>query len=303
MSQKKTTEEFIEKAKKIHGSKYDYSKVNYVNNKIKVEIMCPEHGSFFQTPHNHLSLKRGCSECSGNRKSSTEQFIEKARKIHGNKYDYSKVNYANNHTKVEIICPEHGSFFQMPNNHVLLKRGCPICGVKSSAKAKESNTEEFIEKAKKIHGSKYDYSKVNYIDNKTKVEIICPKHGSFFQTPGGHLQGHGCCYCNTSRGEKAVENFLIENKIQFNSQKKFSDCRDKYSLPFDFYLPELNIIIEYNGIQHYESVEHFGGEKKLHLQRHHDWLKRKYCKDNNITLITISYNENVEEALKNILEN
>ena len=234
MSQKKTTEQFIEEARKIHGSKYDYSKVNYVNNKIKVEIICPEHGSFFQTPHNHLSLKRGCSECSGNRKSSTEQFIEKAKKIHGNKYDYSKVNY---------------------------------------------------------------------IDNKTKVEIICPKHGSFFQTPGGHLQGHGCCYCNTSRGEKAVENFLIENKIQFNSQKKFSDCRDKYSLPFDFYLPELNIIIEYNGIQHYESVEHFGGEKKLHLQRHHDWLKRKYCKDNNITLITISYNENVEEALKNILKN
>jgi len=125
MSKKITTEEFIKKAKSVHGDKYDYSKVDYVNNSTKISINCPIHGEFEQRPNDHLSGK-GCSKCSGVCKSTTEEFILKVKAIHGNKYDYSKVDYANAHKKVIIICPKHGEFKQEPNSH-LRSVGCPKC--------------------------------------------------------------------------------------------------------------------------------------------------------------------------------
>ena len=108
---------FIEKAKAVHGDKYDYSKVEYVKAKEKVCIICQEHGEFWQTPNNHLRGE-GCPFCYGSKKLTTEEFISKAKQIHGNKYDYSNVNYVNKYTKVCIICPEHGEFWQKPSNHL-----------------------------------------------------------------------------------------------------------------------------------------------------------------------------------------
>ena len=362
---KSNTKEFIEKAKKIHGNKYDYSKVNYVNNHTKVEIICPEHGSFFQIPNSHLA-SRGCPKCSGNVRKTTEQFIEEAKKAHGNKYDYSLVNYVNIHTKVKIVCPEHGIFEQGPLDHL---RGvnCPKCGRINAGISKKRTTEQFIEEAKKVHGDKYDYSLVNYINSHTKVKIVCPEHGIFEQTPENHflnkqgcaicakrvrktteqfieeakkvhgnkydyskvnyvnahtkveikcnicnsiftqaphehLKGKGCSCSKQSHGEKEIEKFLKENDIIYSAEKIFLHCRDEKPLPFDFYLSELNIAIEYQGIQHYKPIEIWGGEKQLHLQRHHDWLKRKYCRDNNITLIAISYTEDIEEKLSALIK-
>ena len=148
-------------------------------------------------------------------KKTTEEFIEEARKIHGSKYDYSKVNYVNNHTKVEIICPEHGSFFQIPSNH-LQGQNCPKCKKKNICKKLSKTTEQFIEEARKIHGDKYDYSKVNYINNSTKIEIICPKHGSFFQIPFSHLRGNDCTMCTKNNShftkKKTAEEFIEEAK-------------------------------------------------------------------------------------------
>lgn len=123
-----TTEEFIEKSKEVHGNKYDYSKVDYINNREKVCIICHEHGEFFQTPHEHL-LKKGCHKCGNTKKLTQKEFIEQTKLIHGNKYDYSKVNYKNNKTKVCIICPEHGEFFQTPNSHITKNSGCPKCNI------------------------------------------------------------------------------------------------------------------------------------------------------------------------------
>ena len=183
-----TTEEFINKAKKIHGDKFDYSKVNYVNNSTKVCIICPKHGEFWQTPASHLR-KRGCNLCS-KPIHDTKSFIEEAKKVHGDKYDYSKVNYVDGHTKVCIICPKHGEFWQTPNNHVR-NRNCPKCGQISTHDKQALTTKQFIEKAVKAHGDKYDYSKVNYVNNHTEVCIICPKHGEFWQKPMKHLSGHG----------------------------------------------------------------------------------------------------------------
>ena len=160
----------------------------------------------------------------------------------------------------------------------------------------KKTTEEYKTKLKDINPNIICLEE--YKTGKTKIFHKCLICGNTWAViPNSILNGNGCPHCKFSHGEKAVEAFLAENKINYIPQKRFSDCRDKRSLPFDFYLPELNIAIEYNGRQHYESIEAFGGEKQLHLQRHHDWLKRKYCRDKGITLITISYDEDVEKIL------
>jgi 5-methylcytosine-specific restriction endonuclease McrA len=186
-----TTEEFIAKARKKFKNKYDYSEVNYINSKVKVSIKCPIHGNFLQRPNDHFH-SCGCPKCGNLLKSknySTEEFIAKAIKVHGNKYDYSKVNYVDSNTKVTIICKEHGEFLQTPSSH-LQGHGCQI-----HAAINPPTTEEFIAKAIKRYGDKYDYSKVNYINNKTKVTIICREHGEFLQQPNGHLNGNECIEC------------------------------------------------------------------------------------------------------------
>ena len=193
---KKTTEQFIKEAKAIHGDKYDYSKVNYKGCFEKVCIICPIHGEFWQTPAMHLS-GQGCSKCCGRKRKTKEEFIEDAKKVHGNKYDYSKVNYVNNKTKVIITCPIHGDFLQRPDRH-LFGCGCNKCGYDNTAEKCKTSLEDFIKRAKEIHGDKYDYSKVVYVNNHTKVCIICPIHGEFWQTPRTHLMGRGCPICNES---------------------------------------------------------------------------------------------------------
>jgi len=205
-----TTEEFIEKAKIVHGDKYDYSKVNYTTSNNNIVIICTKHGEFIQRASHHLRGV-GCSKCAGNFKSNTENFIKKSKIKHGDKYDYSKVNYINNNSKVTIICPDHGEFKQRPTNH-LRGDGCPKCGG-----SEKSNTEKFIEKSKMIHGNKYDYSKVNYINRKTNVNIICPKHGEFEQTPNVHLRGSNCPYCSGVKVPTSEE-FII-NAIKIHGDK------------------------------------------------------------------------------------
>ena len=130
---KLTNNEFIKKAREIHGDKYDYSKVDYINNKTKVCIICPEHGEFWQKPNYHLSAC-GCPKCKCDKIKktkyiTTESFIQKAHEVHESKYDYSKVEYKGIFEKVCIICPEHGEFWQTPNNHLNNKRGCPKCAI------------------------------------------------------------------------------------------------------------------------------------------------------------------------------
>ena len=212
--EKFTKEQFIEKAKKIHGDKYDYSKVEYKGNKIKVCIICPIHGEFWQEPRTHLQ-GCGCWKCKKNFKLNTKTWIEKAKKIHGDKYDYSKVEYTNNKTKVCIVCPIHGEFWQNPNSH-LQGFGCKKCGINSSKEKQILGKIEFIKKANLIHLNKYDYSKVEYINNNTKVCIVCPKHGEFWQTPASHINGKsGCPFCSIEENtneERLYKSLLISLK-------------------------------------------------------------------------------------------
>ena len=232
MRKKLTTEQFIEKAKKIHGNKYDYSKVNYINNNTDICIICPKHGEFRQKPKGHLEGK-GCKECakeilSENRKMDTEEFIKRAKKIHGDKFDYSKTDLKNRNEKGEIciICPIHGEFWQKPSSH-LCGKGCKKC------KGLEKTTEEFIEQAKKVHGDKFDYSKVKYIDTKHKIIIICPKHGEFLQNPRNHLDGQGCPFCRAEsvgkRTSLSLDSFIEKaNKIH-NNKYDYSMMNYKHS--------------------------------------------------------------------------
>jgi len=286
-----TTKEFIEKAKQIHGNKYDYSLVVYKGNKGKVKIICPEHGIFEQTPNNHLSKKVECPKCK-NTKYTTEEFVEKAKQIHGEKYDYSLVNYKNIKTKIKIICPKHGIFEQFPVHHI---RGTKC------AKCANSNlymtTNDFIKEVKKIHGEKYDYSLVDYKGYISKIKIICIKHGMFEQDTYSHLHGSGCPKCKESQGETKVRLFLEKKNINYIQEYKFKNCVSKESLRFDFYLPTENILIEYDGEQHFKAMNYFGGIEAFNRLKIRDEIKNQYCIDNDIQLIRIKYDESVEDRL------
>jgi predicted nucleic-acid-binding Zn-ribbon protein len=218
------TEKFIENAINIHGNKYDYSKVDYNKCDEKVIIICKEHGDFLQIPNNHL-FGYGCSKCGGTAKSNTKEFIEKAINIHGDKYEYSKVDYKNNITKVIIICREHGEFEQTPKLH-LKTSGCGKC-----AGTAKSNTKEFIEKSKLIHGDKYDYSKVDYKNSTTNIIIICKEHGEFQQTPYQHLKTSGCQKCSghyTLTTEEFIEKSILINGDKYDYSKvDYKNCNTK----------------------------------------------------------------------------
>lgn len=194
---------FINKSNSKHSFKFDYSKVNYINNNQRVIIICPVHGEFKQTPKLHAT-GRGCSECYyEKRRFSLTDFIKKAQLIHGQKYDYSLVQYKNSRNNIKIICPIHGVFEQKANNH-LNGNGCQDCYYDKQSEERRSSTEEFIKKAIKKHGIVYDYRFVDYFDRITKVSIFCKTHGIFEQSPANHLDGRGCPDCGLVGAVKSV---------------------------------------------------------------------------------------------------
>lgn len=287
---------FIRKAKEIHGDKYDYSKVNYVNSKTKVCIICPEHGEFWMKPNDHLSRKYGCHKCGWekeglNARKTTEEFIKKAQEKYGDKFDYSKVKYVKNKEKVCIISNEIdkygvkvGEFWQTPSNHLLFGQ---------TPNKIQMTTKKFIERAKKVHGNFYDYSKVFYKNTTTKVIITCPIHGDFEQLPYAHLAGKGCHKChNKSVLEKRTRNTLLELNINFTEQQRF-DFLGKKSL--DFYVPEKKIAIECQGRQHFIESTMW---ENLETITQRDIEKKCSCEDNGIELFYV-----VNKQYKNLNKN
>lgn len=278
--------DFIEKASKLHNGYYDYSYIHCIEKSTKIEIVCPKHGKFKQLINNHLS-GQGCPKCKG-KSLSNEEFIERCNTIHKNRYDYTQTIYKGAECKINIICKYHGLFTQKASNHTNLKQGCPKC-----ADVLISNTEDFINKSIKIHGYLYDYKNVSYKNAKTNVEIICKKHGSFSQSPTKHLMMQGCPICKLSKGELKIVKILTKNNIDFITQYKF----EGFNLVFDFYIPSRNIVIEYDGVQHFKPVSHFGGQKAFESQKIRDSEKDEYCKLNKINLLRIPYDQNIEELL------
>ena len=308
MPRKLTTEEFIKKAKEIHGDKYDYSKVNYTNNSTKVCIICPEHGEFWQTPKDHLKgkccLKCGFDKIKNKKRYNKETFIEKAKIVHGNKYNYSKVEYINSETKVCIICPEHGEFWQTPGKH-LSGRGCRKCQYVQIGNIKRKSCNDFIEKAQKTHNYRYDYSNVEYVNYHTPVNIRCYKHGIFEQTPAKHLVGHGCPRCSSSHLERLTIELLEQFNIKYEKEKTFDWLKNKSNLRLDFYLPDYNVAIECQGEQHFRPIKFYTtNEEKatqnFEFQKKRDTKKQQLCYEHNIMIVYINYNDDINTIINKL---
>ena len=351
MSRKNTQSEFIQKAISRWGDRYDYSNVVYVNNKTEIEIICKEHGPFMKRPDVFLS-GTGCPKCSRTKKSTTEEFIEKANYVHNGFFNYDKTVYTTSGNKVIVTCPYHGDFevkannhlngcnckkcsedgfthkitkltkdssstktydtyefirrakakwgdkytydnvvytknnkhvnvtcrkhgdFSITPNHFLNGRGCPHCSNNYNY-----TTNEFINKLKELYGDKYYYDRVNYVRTHDDIEIGCKKHGYFKIRPSNLLKGEGCPNCNQSIMEEDIKMFLTSHNINYMWQYKIGRLR------LDFFLPDYNIGIECQGIQHFKPVEMFGGEDAFIDQTRRDELKKNLCKKNNVYLL------------------
>jgi very-short-patch-repair endonuclease len=213
MPNRKTTEQFIIDAFRVHGDKYDYSKVEYKGNKPKIIIICKEHGEFLQCPNNHLNGVN-CPHCVGGVRIDTAEFIKRAKLVHGDKYDYSKVDYKSAHTKIIIGCSKCGDYEQKPNGH-LSGQNCPKC------RGFYKTNEQFIKEARQIHGDKYDYSKVDYKNSSTKIIIICKEHGEIEQVPSSHLSGQGCYKCANNM-LKTRDEFISDSKKLHGDKYNYS---------------------------------------------------------------------------------
>lgn len=290
--QSNTTEKYIEKAKNIHGDKYDYSLVEYKNLYTKIKIICREHGVFEQLPNNHI--KQNCPNCAFNFKLTTDTFIEKAEKKHGNKYSYENIDYNDCYSHIKILCKEHGYFLQKPRDH-LNGNGCyKCCG-------KIKNTEDFIEKASKRHNNLYDYSKTNYKNAREKISIYCKIHGIFLQSPNDHLNGCGCQKCGLGNFSKScinwLNNIMITDKIFIQHAENMCEKRIEINGKFfkcDGYCEETNTIYEFYGdIWHgnpnkYNKDDFNPINKKTFGELYQNTIDREnIIKENGYNLITI----------------
>lgn len=306
MADKDKTQIFIDKAKKVWGDTFfDYKDVVYVKNDIPI-ILWYNGIKIKQTPKHHLAHHLPI-ELSEKKKHNNDELIKKFIKKHNGKYSYGDFVYKNAKEKnIPVYCPiigendkPHGWWFVNATNH-LSGCGCPKCKSEKLSHFFASNAEDFINKAIKVHGDKYDYSKVNYINNKTDVLITCKEHGDFYQSPHNHLQGKGCPFCKESHLENVVKQSLFEHKITFEYQKRFK-WLGLQSL--DFYLPDYKIAIECQGEQHYKEG-HFNESLSEQIKRDNE--KKEKCKHNGIQILYFAsekYDKNVINNINELIRN
>lgn len=299
------TTNFIQKSQAAHGDTYDYSNVVYINNSTPVTITCKIHGTFAQLPFNHTgygnSKARGCKQCAIIKKvlMTDKEFVDQANVVHKYKYDYSKVIYKGTDVKVAITCQKHGMWMQAPIKH-LAGSGCPKCI------GRHQTNQMFVDKARAIHGDTYDYSQVEYSRAHKKVSIICHVHGAFTMTPANHIsRQQGCAECKKSKGEIEIKSILTTMGISFIQQHTFKDCVNPKTgrrLKFDFTIPSKNIIIEYDGIQHYKFTPRYHRNLDEFVQTQtFDNIKNQFCKDNGWILVRIMYNQNIKQQIIKVL--
>lgn len=303
-------DDFIKKAKCVHGNDYDYSSSRFVriDGKKYVEIKCNRcKRTYLQSPFSHLK-GYGCKFCSDVAVLTNEEFIKRSKGTHGNIYDYSLSKYKNATTRVKIVCKECGNIFeQKPCSHIS-GRGCPHCSQKNAHRKLRLPLETWIERSKNNHTIEYDYTKVVFNNLFEKVIIGCPVHGWFTQEAKSHMDGQDCPPCSSrSKGENIIKYILDKNDVPYKSQWSIKNenmfCGNN-KIVVDFYIPRKNVIIEFNGVQHYRPISYFGGEENFVHQQERDFALRQYCKEHKIRLIEISYKEfkKIEEILKDKLK-
>jgi hypothetical protein len=291
---------FHKDARAVHGNRYSY-RDEYVNCKAPVTIMCRKHGPFQQSPSTHLR-GAGCPKCgyishSQTRAMSHREFVAKAERIHAGKGFTYPDRYHRANEKIVIRCPIHGVFRQTPNAH-LSGTGCRRCSDDAASARMKSNHEAFLKRARRVHGSRYKYPQT-YDTANTPIRILCPTHGAFHQLPTKHLQGQGCPVCTESTGERFVALALDRMGVRYIRQKKFPTCRDKRPLPFDFFIPELTLLLEYDGQQHFQTIGHWGGDESFKGTIRRDSIKSNWAKNNGYRLVRIPYTtRNIPHLLK-----
>lgn len=279
-----TTDQFIQKARKIYGDKYDYSKVKYIDSHTPVCIILhefdyvtdTEYGEFWVSPNKHL-MGGEHPKLSG-RGYTKDELIYYFNKIHRNKYDYTQI-VVHTQKKQPIICPQHGVFYQSLYKHKN-GEGCPKCGGKLQKK-----NSEFIKELKKIYGDKYDLSKVQYKNARTKVILGCKKHGEYEYLPSQLLSGSGCKFCKCSKLENEIEQILRENSVKFISQCNCIQLKWLGKQSVDFFLPKYNVAIECQGCQHFRPIKAFQGEPTFYKTLKRDDEKRRKFIENNVKLV------------------
>lgn len=366
-------ETLIVKGRDIFGDKYDYSLVpDYFSVDTKIKIICPIHGEFLKTPYKHINGRQGCPSCSGKKRYTNEEFIAKARelpnsdgisfekcqykrnkdnvtltchkkdkhgnehgdftvtpghflsgegcpkcrydkssekkrrnlgqliecikKVHGDKYDYSKMEYTNDSSKVCIICPKHGEFYQTINNH-LRGEGCPMCGKENSSKNRTMSFEEFEERSKKVHEGQYEYHREGYDNTDSIIRITCPKHGDFYQKAGNHLYlGYCCPKCSAcgSKGEKELYEFIVgisNSEVVQNDRETLCGNHE-----LDVYVPEKKFAVEYDGLRWHSELSK---PNDYHL------FKTNLCSDSGIRLFHVFEDEWAEkkDIVKSMIRN
>lgn len=299
MPRKLTQQEFLERCNLEHPE-YTYEKAKYVNADTKVIVTCPIHGDFLTKPSYFIAgHKSGCPKCNTGfiKVVSPEQFKLRCIKKFPD-YDYSQAVFKGERDKITVTCLKHNYTWSVLTKSLIEGHGCPICGRENIKNKQSMGIKEFVKRAREVHNNKYDYSKVEYVNSRTKVCIGCVQHGDFYQTPNNHLRGQGCPKCREYKGEAQISEFLKAHNIEFQTQYPIEyEGNIKGFTYIDFYLPQHNIFIEYNGMQHYIPVEHFGGELKFQQQKKRDQYVRNYCIENNIQLLEIKYGTNIEDEL------
>jgi len=275
-----STDKWIEKAKEKHGNdRFDYSKVEYINAYKEINIGCKTCGKYFkQSPTSHMNSEIGCDWCRKKHVYTTDEYIEEAKKIHGDRFDYSKVDYKSATEPIIIICGVHGEFLQTPSDHKNQGSGCKKC-----SNVYSPSTEEWIKWALDIWDDEYDYSKVDYKYASEKVIIICKKHGEFKCSPNNHIHATnptGCPSC-VRKGEGLVAEFL---------KSEFGEYSKEYTPPFlesrrmDYIVPKIDTCFEIDGEQHFRQVWNW---KSPEEQRHNDIDKMQMCIDNKKNIIRL----------------
>lgn len=294
------TKSFIEKAQKIHGNKYDYSKVDYKGYKTPVEITCPIHGSFWMKPYIHLQpiYQQGCKKCAiekrvKERTGNKEEFISKSNTFYNFKYNYDKVEYINRLTPVIITCPTHGDFLQKPNDH-LNGHECAKC---THPHINGRTKKELLESFYSVHQGLYSYPDLPERCNEhKKIKIYCSKHGIFKQTVKYHLKGGGCPICCNSKHANDLAAKMNENNIIFEREKTFSWLRRRIRgrMRLDFYLPDYNVGIEYQGAMHFgihKSNKYTMTKEDYEDLFDRDRVKYNLCNEHGIRILYFCYNK------------
>jgi len=289
----------------------DFSKFIFINMTTKSAAKCKICDHIWNTTLCILDTGHLCPKC-GRRKQIKSQtkpldtFILDAVSVHDDKYSYHDTIYLNDTDLVKIWCNSCEIFFHQTRSNHLRGHGCKKCVTKVVTSLRVKTIEQFIKDAIEIHGDRYSYIEVIYINSNTHIKIWCNSCKKYFhQSPHNHINGKcGCPICNESKGEKETVKWLEYHGFKYEQQKVYDNLlgvSGVINLRIDFYLPNYNTCIEYDGEQHYKWKRGMMTKQEFLTIQEHDRRKTQYCIDNGIRLIRIRWDESIDELLTNTL--